>query len=103
MRTQGAQAKRIIAIGGASESRQLMQVISNITGVSQFLPDVSLGACYGDAFLAAVGSGYFNDSTEAAGWVGVDDEIVPDESLFEFYEDGYKKYRELYESTRHLM
>lgn len=103
MRAQGAQAKRIIAIGGAAESRQLMQIISTITGISQFIPDVTLGACYGDAFLAAVGAGYFKDSTEADGWVGIADEIVPDKELFEFYEEGYKKYRALYESTRHLL
>lgn len=103
MRGQGAQAERIIAIGGASESRQLMQIISDITGVSQFIPDVNLGACYGDAFLAAVGAGCFNDSTESGRWVGIADEIVPNTSLFEFYEEGYKKYRALYESTRHLI
>lgn len=103
MRRQGARAKRIVAIGGAASSRPLMQIISDITGLKQQLPDKTLGACYGDAFLAAVGSGCFTDSTEAGKWVGIADEIVPDESLFDFYEEGYKKYRELYESTRHLM
>ncbi|MDC7227798.1 MAG: FGGY family carbohydrate kinase [Spirochaetales bacterium] len=102
MRRQGTGARRIIAIGGASGSRQLMQVISDITGVSQFIPDIGLGACYGDAFLAAVGTGHFNSSAEAGKWVGVADEIVPDKDLFGFYEEGYKKYRALYESTRHL-
>ena len=103
MRTQGAQAGRIIAIGGASQSRHLMQTVSDVTGLKQYIPDVSLGACYGDAFLAAVGSGYFNDSTESDRWVGIADEIVPEEGLYEFYTEKYSRFRDLYESTRHLL
>ena len=103
MRAGGASARRIVAIGGASGSRNLMQIISDITGVSQQLPDKTLGACYGDAFLAAVGAGYFNDSTEAGKWVGVADEIKPDKDLFSFYEEKYSRYRELYENTRNLL
>ncbi len=103
MRAEGAEAKRIVAIGGASGSRRLMQIISDITGVRQQLPDQTLGACYGDAFLAAVGSGYFNDSTEVSEWVGITDEIVPDDSLFGFHEEKYGKYRELYEVTKGLL
>ena len=103
MRSEGASAERIIAIGGAAESRALMQIISNITGLSQFIPDVILGACYGDAFLAAVGSGYFSDSTESCKWVGIAGEIKPDTGLFDFYTERYGKYRDLYESTKHLI
>ncbi len=103
MKSQGVEAKRIIAIGGAAESKSLMQVISDITGISQFIPDITLGACYGDAFLAAVGTGHFKDSSEAGKWVRITDEVIPNKTLFSFYEARYKKYRELFESTRHLL
>ncbi|HAK46600.1 MAG TPA: carbohydrate kinase [Spirochaeta sp.] len=103
MRAEGAAAERIVAIGGATKSRALMQIISDITGLSQFIPDVTLGACFGDAFLAASGSGYFKDSTESCKWVGIADEIIPNAGLFDFYEKRYNKYRDLYESTRHLL
>ena len=103
MKAEGTAAERIVAIGGAAESRQLMQIISDITGVRQLIPNKSLGACYGDAFLAAVGSGYYNDSTEADKWVDTADEIIPNSEMFSFHEEGYKKYRALFESTRHLL
>ena len=35
MERAGAVASRIVAIGGASGSRSLMQVISDVTGISQ--------------------------------------------------------------------
>ncbi len=103
MERAGAVASRIVAIGGASGSRSLMQVISDVTGISQEIPDRTLGACYGDAFLAAVGSGYFSDSAESSKWVRTADRIEPEPKLSGFYEDKYGRYRQLYESTKGLM
>jgi xylulokinase len=103
MEKAGALAERILAIGGASESRQLMQIISDITGCRQHLPHQKLGACYGDAFLAAVGSNYFSSINDINQWVRMEEEIVPSEASKAIYDDGYEKFRELYTSTRHLL
>ena len=103
MEKAGAQADRIMAIGGASESRQLMQIITDITGCPQHFPRQKLGACYGDAFLAAVGSNYFNSINEISRWVGMQEEITPSEISKAIYDEGYERYRELYNSTRHLL
>jgi xylulokinase len=103
MEKAGARAERILAIGGASESRQLMQIISDITGCRQHLPQQKLGACYGDAFLAAVGSNYFSSIDDINQWVRMEEEIVPSEASKAIYDDGYGKFRELYTSTRHLL
>jgi xylulokinase len=99
----GARAERIMAIGGASESRQFMQIVTDITGCPQNLPQQKLGACYGDAFLAAVGSNYFNSIDEIDRWVRMEEEITPSETSKEIYDEGYARYRELYNSTRHLL
>ncbi len=103
MEKAGARADRIMAIGGASESRHLMQIISDITGCPQHLPRQKLGACYGDAFLAAVGSNYFNSINEISRWVHMAEEITPSETSKAIYDEGYAKYRDLYNSTRHLL
>ncbi|MBI9109004.1 MAG: FGGY-family carbohydrate kinase [Spirochaetales bacterium] len=102
LRDEGVEARRIMAIGGASESRSLLQTISDITGITQYIPDKTLGACYGDAFLAAVGTGYFNSSEESYKWVGVEGEITPDRHLAKYYNEQYLVFRDLYESTAHL-
>jgi xylulokinase len=103
MEKAGARADRIMAIGGASESPYLMQIISDITGCPQHLPRQKLGACYGDAFLAAVGSNYFNSINEISRWVRMAEEITPSETSKAVYDEGYAKYRDLYSSTRHLL
>ena len=103
MEKAGARADRIMAIGGASESRQLMQIITDITGCPQHLPRQKLGACYGDAFLAAVGSNYINSIDEISRWVHLEEEITPSETSKAIYDQGYARYRGLYNSTRHLL
>ena len=103
MEKAGARADRIMAIGGASESRQLMQIITDITGCPQHLPRQKLGACYGDAFLAAVGSNYINSIDEISRWVRMEEEVTPSESAKATYDQGYARYRGLYNSTRHLL
>jgi xylulokinase len=103
MAKAGARADRIMAIGGASESRQLMQIITDIAGCPQLLPRQKLGACYGDAFLAAVGSNYFSSINEISRWVCMEEEIIPNETPKAIYDQGYERYRELYNSTRHLL
>ncbi|MCP4624352.1 MAG: FGGY-family carbohydrate kinase [bacterium] len=103
MQKAGARADRILAIGGASESRQLMQIITDITGCPQSLPRQKLGACYGDAFLAAVGSKYINSIDEISQWVDMQEEITPRETSKAVYDEGYGRYRELYNSTRHML
>ena len=103
MEKAGARADRIMAIGGAAESRQLMQIITDITGCPQHLPRQKLGACYGDAFLAAVGSNYIDSIDEISRWVRMEEEIIPSETSKAIYDQGYARYRELYNSTRHLL
>jgi xylulokinase len=103
MEKAGARADRIMAIGGAAESRQLMQIITDITGCPQNLPRQKLGACYGDAFLAAVGTNYFTSINETSRWVRMQAEITPSETSKAIYDEGYERYRELYNSTRHLL
>lgn len=102
MRAEGIQASRIMAIGGASESMSLLQTISDVTGITQYIPDKTLGACYGDAFLSAVGAGYFGSAAESDKWVGISGEIKPQKNLSDIYYERYMVFRDLYESTEHL-
>lgn len=99
----GEHAGRIIAIGGAAESTQMMQRITDIIGCPQQLPSNRLGACYGDAYLAAVGSGYVDSIDSIDTWVKIDREFIPNPEFQEIYAEGYRTYRQLYESTKHML
>lgn len=100
--TLGNSVNRIVAIGGAAQDKQLMQRVTDIIGCPQQIPENTLGACYGDAFLAALGVGYFSDISDISRWVHIAHEYVPQKEHKIVYDEGFKKFRNLYEFTKSL-
>ncbi len=97
----GARTQRLVAVGGGAQNQLWMQIVSNVTGMSQIVPDRTIGACYGDAFLAGLGSGLITDrSALQQEWVTIRQVVEPDESAGRVYGDYYPIYRDLYENTR---
>jgi xylulokinase len=96
----GAAPRRVLAVGGGTRNRVWTQATSDFCGFDQELRARTLGASYGDAFLAAL----------AVGDVGIGDiaawnppaatiEARPTEA----HRRQYGLYRALYEQTRGLM
>lgn len=94
----GTNIKRVIAVGGGAQSRLWLQIVSDVAGVNQILPDLTIGASYGDAFLAGLASGLFEQEA-INDWVKVKDVIEPDPSNQEKYRDLFQEYLNLYGST----
>jgi xylulokinase len=103
LRNEGVEAKRILAIGGMSKSRRIIQVISDISGCPQLIPREKIGASYGDAFLAAVGAGYLPDVSSITEWISYEYEIYPRGEYGDLYERGFQRFRELYKSLEPFM
>jgi xylulokinase len=103
LRETGIEAQRILAIGSIAKSRSLIQVISDICGCPQLVPREKTGASYGDAFLAAQGTGYFPDVSGIKDWVEYEDDINPNPEYRDFYAEGFKKFRELYKALENFM
>ncbi len=100
MAGMGATPTRLVAVGGGAKNRLWMQIVSDITGLPQFLPRQTIGASYGDAFLAGLATGLVpNRSDLAAHWVSIDEIIEPQPANAGLYEDLYAVYRRLYEQT----
>jgi xylulokinase len=98
----GEQAKRIVAIGGVTSSDMTMQIISDCSGCIQQVPSQRLGACYGDAFLAAYATGAVSSLDDIHSWVSIEKTYTPNPEHTEAYDQAYQRYRDLYESTKHL-
>jgi xylulokinase len=96
----GATLDRLVAVGGGTQGAVALQAVSDVTGRPQAVCASGVGACHGDAFLAAVGAG-------AAGWDDdwsvVDHEVEPRREHAARYEELYGRYRELYPATRDVM
>ena len=53
----GAAPDRVLAVGGGTKNAVWMQATSDLTGARQLVCEKTIGASYGDAFLAAVAVG----------------------------------------------
>jgi xylulokinase len=98
-RTAGA-PWRAVAVGGGAAGQLWPQVVSDVTGRVQYLPEQTIGACYGDALMAATTLGLVPQGTD---WTRIDREIRPRPELAELYQRRYEIYRELYPATRQLI
>jgi xylulokinase len=92
---------RIIAVGGGTQSDVWLQIVSDITGVTQLVPRKTIGASYGDAFLAGLAAGIV-PSTDALrnGWTCIERTVAPDLTRTAVYDEYYDIYRALYEHTK---
>lgn len=71
--------------------------------MEQYIPKVTYGAAYGDAFLAALGLGWYDKLEEIESWVEYTEVIQPRSKDAEIYETYYRLYREIYEQTKKSM
>jgi xylulokinase len=99
MRAAGAKPRRAIAAGGGTQSDLLVQIVSDVTGIEQELPAQTIGAAYGDAFLAGVAAGLVPRSALASQWVQMVRRFTPDPARHERYQPYYELYRSLYPHT----
>jgi xylulokinase len=96
----GAAPRKLMAVGGGTKNRTWLEATSNISGIPQILSEKSMGASYGDAFLAALGIGAVERSAITT-WNPVESEISPVSDSA--YDRNYRIFKALYQSTRHLM
>ncbi|MGF6888730.1 xylulokinase [Nocardia sp. GAS34] len=93
----GSPAVRAVGVGGGLHSTVWTQALSDITGLTQLLPEQTIGASYGDALLAAIGVGLVAPETD---WARIAREVAPDPDARARYDELYATWRELYPATR---
>lgn len=101
-RAIGAAVKRVVAVGGGTQSTAWLQIVSDVAGISQTVPALTIGASYGDAFLAGLAAGILQPG-DLATWVKPGLEIAPDAASQQRYEPLYADYLKLYEGTREIV
>ena len=98
----GAKVTRVVAVGGGATSDTWLQIISDITGVTQVLTQVKIGASYGNAFLAGRAAG-ISGADDIHQWVQPDRLITPNPDVKERYDRVFEQYLKLYTSVREVM
>lgn len=88
---------RIVAVGGGTQGGLWTQVVSDVTGRPQLVPEQAIGASYGDALLAAIGTGLVPPDTD---WTRIDRTVQPDPATADAYDELYRAFTDLYPATR---
>jgi xylulokinase len=99
----GATTTRAVAVGGGTKNELWLQMVSDVTGIEQFVPAQTIGAAYGDAFLAGLGIGMLGKPDEIKSWVKPSRVIKPDPAARDVYASYYREYRRLYPILKEQM
>ena len=98
----GAHARRVVAVGGGAQTDTWLQIVSDVSGLRQEVPAITLGACYGDAFLAGCAAGLLRRD-QISEWVRPGRSIDPDAALRATYDALYGDYLDLYRDSRRVV
>ena len=98
----GEPPRNIFAVGGGTQNRVWAQATSDICGRTQILREKSVGASYGNAFLAALAVGDVQ-TKDIKAWNPVASEFTAKTENDEIYRRHYPVFRSLYERNRDLM
>lgn len=95
----GQVPKRLLAVGGGTKNAMWLQATSDLTGLDQIVCSVTVGASYGNAFLARMALGDVTKD-DLPGWNPVERTIIARSEPI--YEQQYPLFKALYEQTRDI-
>lgn len=88
--------QRLVAVGGGTQGGLWTQIVSDVTGRVQELPSQTIGASYGDALLAAIGTGRVAPDTD---WATTAKVIEPNPDRRQTYDRLFADFSDLYPAT----
>ena len=94
---------KIMAVGGGAKNGVWMQIIADMLGDCLHIPEITVGASYGDALMAMIGVGALNSFQDLEGIIRIGQVIRPDMENHRKYRQLQSTYWALYESTKELM
>ena len=95
----GQSPSRLLAVGGGTQNALWLQATSDITGLDQIVCKQTIGASYGDAFLAAMAIGLVTRS-DIAKWNPVSKTVEAANNPA--YDKSHALFRRLYEQTKDI-
>ena len=102
MAKAGGNAARLVAVGGGTKNTLWLQIVSDVLGKRQEVPSTTLGAAYGDAFMAALAANVVPGWDTIREWVAIQRVIEPSAANHNTYEPYYRIFRDLYPETRDI-
>ncbi|GAI67819.1 unnamed protein product, partial [marine sediment metagenome] len=102
MEKLGTPVKKIVTVGGGTNSEIFLKIINSVLDEEILIPEIKLGASYGDAFLAGKGIGIFNSITDILKWIRYNKVDYYTELESKIYKKYYNVYKKLYMANKDL-
>ncbi len=99
IRDEAGGGRDYVAVGGGATSLPLLQLVSDVAGITQIVPMRTIGAALGDARLAAEALGW---PTPRERWNPTERVVQPTDGRKAAFDPTYARFKNLYSSTRHL-
>ncbi len=99
----GLEIKNFMCVGGGTKNAAWLQIIADITGKTVKTAEITIGASYGDAMIAAIGTGHIKDYCDLEKYIKSGQVFTPDADTHKVYQPLKEMYRKLYEETRKTM
>lgn len=95
--------EKIVLVGGGARSAIWKQIFADVTNLPVITPMQEIEAPLGDAFMAAVGSGFIKDYSTIHQWIPMNPAIHPEPENHKLYEKYFSLYKELYPNLKESM
>lgn len=86
--------------GGGTKTPMWLQIIADITGIPVHVPRVTLGAAYGDALIAGIGFGCFENFGTLRQYMKTSQIFTPNPQNYKVYRNGYEIFNRLYPAAK---
>lgn len=103
MKTHDLPVKRIFAVGGGTKNPVWLQCLADILECEVAVPQVSVGAAYGDALMAAMAGGDIPSWEALSKKIQVAKRYLPQEDHFFIYRKQGILFEALYDRTKDMM
>ena len=98
MAESGLETGELTAVGGGTKNQVWISIVNDILGKPQLVRP-TIGAAFGDAVLAAIGSGVLSGPDAVEPWLVPAEEIRFNPANTKRYDQFYYLYRQLYQDT----
>lgn len=99
----GLSVNKIMAVGGGTKNEPWLQIIADVLGKPVHTSKISMGAAYGDALMASLSAGFFENWEELSRVIKPARTYLPDKSNHLKYVQLKEKFKELYEVNKGFM
>ena len=102
-RSRGLSPESITIAGGGTKNPVWMQIVADVTGLPVVVSQPWQTASYGDAVMAAIGSGSLEGFRDLDSVMPANREVLPNKDNRAVYDRLYPIYTELYQRNKDLM